>query len=55
MRRYAMNELTNERINDLTNMAKIKTIRPIELISGKLKKTDAVGFALRSNTTRRRH
>jgi len=31
-------------------MAKIKTIRPIESISGKLKKTDAVGFALRNAT-----
>ena len=28
-------------------MARIKTIRPIESISGKLKKKDAVGFALR--------
>ena len=28
-------------------MAKIKTIRPIESISGKLKKQDEVGFALR--------
>ena len=29
-------------------MAKIKTIRPIESISGKLKKSDNVGFAVRS-------
>ena len=28
-------------------MAKIKTIRPVESISGKLKKQDQVGFALR--------
>ena len=28
-------------------MAKIRTIRPIESISGKLKKSDKVGFALR--------
>ncbi len=31
-------------------MAKIRTIRPIESISGKLKKSDSVGFALRSKT-----
>ena len=31
-------------------MARIKTIRPIESISGKLKKSDNVGFALRKAT-----
>ena len=31
-------------------MAKIRTIRPVESISGKLKKSDAVGFALRSKS-----
>ena len=31
-------------------MAKIRTIRPIESISGKLKKSDNVGFALRKAT-----
>ena len=31
-------------------MAHIKTIRPIESISGKLKKKDQVGFALRKAT-----
>ena len=31
-------------------MAKIRTIRPVESISGKLKKQDQVGFALRKAT-----
>ena len=31
-------------------MAKIKTIRPVESISGKLKKTDEVGFAVRKGS-----
>jgi hypothetical protein len=33
-------------------MARIKTIRPIESISGKLKKSDNVGFALRKKTAK---
>ena len=33
-------------------MAKIKTIRPIESISGKLKKSDKVGFAVRKATAK---
>ena len=31
-------------------MAKIKTIRPVESISGKLKKSDEVGFAVRKGS-----
>ncbi|MBO7408559.1 MAG: hypothetical protein J6T85_01555 [Paludibacteraceae bacterium] len=31
-------------------MARIRTVRPIESISGKLKKSDSVCFALRSKT-----
>ena len=31
-------------------MAKIKTIRPVESISGKLKKSDEVGFAVRKSS-----
>ena len=33
-------------------MAKIKCIRPIESISGKIKKTDKTGFALRKASNR---
>ena len=33
-------------------MARVKTIRPIESISGKLKKSDKVGFALRKATAK---
>ena len=33
-------------------MAKIKTIRPIESISGTLKKSDKVGFAVRKATAK---
>ncbi len=33
-------------------MARIKTIRPIDNISGKLKKSDKVGFAVRKKTAK---